>query len=210
MRWFAGQESRAACGWRTALFRLSRRTEYRRLNVLRRRIALAPAVLLLLPVSSRGDPSPSRTVLLFTIAKSENKNQVQYAIRVDDRCAPLGNVPVFAYWRMFEQGPDRTEPLLDREQPAYGLHSQSVTAQSGYGGKVRIALRAVSARPIEVETWRDPMGECSGTATLLVAGAMAHLFNVYAKLKWPFGIEYLLLQGWSLDGSRVVREILHE
>jgi hypothetical protein len=27
-------------------------------------------------------------VSLFTIAKSENKNEVQYVVRVDDRCAP--------------------------------------------------------------------------------------------------------------------------
>jgi len=148
-------------------------------------------------------------VPLFTIAKSENKNQVQYAIHVDERCAPLGNVPVFAYWRMLEQGPARTEPLLDREQPAYGLYSQSVTAVSGSGGKVRMSLRAVSARPIEIETWRDPKGECQGSATLLIAGIMARLFNVYVKLKWPFGVEYLLLQGWSLDGTQVVREVLH-
>jgi len=150
-----------------------------------------------------------RSVALFTIAKSENKNQVQYAIRVDDRCAPLGNVPVFAYWHMLEQGPERTEPLLDREQPAYGLYSQSVTTLSGSGGKVRIALRAVSTRPIEIETWRDPKGECRGSATLLIAGIMARLFNVYAKLRWPFGIESLLLQGGSLDGTRVVREVVH-
>jgi uncharacterized protein DUF4833 len=169
-------------------------------------------VLLLLPLASWGDPRvpPGRTLPLFTIAKSENKNQVQYEVRVDDRCAPLGAAPVFAYWRMREHGPDRTEPLLDRELPAYGLSTQSLAAPGAAGGKVHIVLRAVPARPIEVATWRDADGECRASATLVIGGSMAHLFDVYAKLKWPWGIDYLLLQGWSLDGSRVVREVLRE
>lgn len=174
-------------------------------------IALTLA-LLLVPMAARGNaPAPSsRAVALFSIAKSENKNQVQYAVRVDERCAPLGAAPVFAYWRMLEQATDRREPLLDRELPAYGMSSQSVTVQGAGGGKVQITLRAVSTRAIEVETWRDASGECRGSATLLISGTLARLFNVYAKLRWPWGIDYLLLQGWSLDGSRVIREILRQ
>jgi hypothetical protein len=37
------------------------------------------------------------------------------------------------------------------------------------------------------------------------AGTPVHLFNVYVHLKWD-GVDYLLLQGWSMDGSHVVRE----
>ncbi len=45
-------------------------------------------------------------VPVFSIAKSENKNQVQYVVRLDAHCAPVGPAPVFAYWRMLEKGRD--------------------------------------------------------------------------------------------------------
>jgi hypothetical protein len=178
----------------------------------RRPIALTTALVLLVPLSARGNvpAPPGRIVPLFTIAKSSNKNQVQYSVRVDDQCVPAGSAPVFAYWRMLEQGPDRTEPLLDSELPAYGLASQSVESQGARGGKVRIALRGFPHRAIEVETWGDGDGACRGSATLPIGGTLASLYNVYAKLRWPFFIDYLLLQGWSLDGAHLVRETLHE
>ena len=65
-------------------------------------------------------PKPrARAISLFTIGKSQNKNQVQYAIRVDGQCVPVPGAPVFAYWRMLELGPTRLEPLLACEQDAY-------------------------------------------------------------------------------------------
>ena len=152
-------------------------------------------------------PPPRREVPLFTIAKSENKNQVQYAIRVDEHCAPESGAPVFAYWRMLEKGPDQTEPLLARELDAYGIASQAAVARNAEGGKVSLVLRAVPSRTILIETWHSGT-RCQAVATLSIGGAPAHLFNVYAKLGWLFGVDYLLLQGWSLDGMHVVREKL--
>jgi hypothetical protein len=145
-------------------------------------------------------------VSLFTISKSENRNQVQYVVRVDDHCVPLGAAPVWAYWRMIEQGPTRTAPLLGREQPAYGAAGQWVIERNPEGGKVRLVLRAMPARPIEIETSRSAAGTCFAVSTMTIAGAPAHLFGVYAKLKWPVGVSYLLIQGWSLDGTHVVTE----
>lgn len=77
----------------------------------------AMAALMTLVASSAGadGAGASRALPLFSISKSENKNQVQYAIRVDDRCEPATTAPVFAYWRMLEKGPTVTEPLLAHE-----------------------------------------------------------------------------------------------
>jgi hypothetical protein len=170
--------------------------------------AILVAAWALLAAGARADaPLPPREVPLFTIAKSENKNQVQYAIQVDEHCGSASSAPVFAYWRMLEKGPDRTEPLLPRELDAYGIASQSVVSREPEGGKVRMVLRAVRSRPILIETWQSGSG-CQAVATLSINGTPAHLFNVYAKLKWFFGVDYLLLQGWSMDGARVVREKL--
>jgi hypothetical protein len=151
-------------------------------------------------------PSPSGTVLpLFTIAKSENKNQVQYTVRVDGHCAPAGPSPVAAYWRMLEHGVNATEPILPIEVQAYGLASQTVVATTKDGGEVHATLRALPSRVVRVTTSRASDGACRATAEVAIGGQPAHLFNVYAHLAW-LGVDYLLLQGWTLDGTHVVRE----
>jgi hypothetical protein len=141
--------------------------------------------------------------LLFSIAKSENKNQVQYAVRVNEQCVPLPGTPVFAYWRMLELGPNRVAPLLPRELRAYGIRRQTVDGQ----GNVRVVLNAVPSRAILVRSGRAPDGTCRASAQTTVAGSPAYLFNVYLKLKW-LGIDYILLRGWSLDRTHVVTERL--
>jgi len=152
-------------------------------------------------------PPAGKMVPLFTIAKSENKNQVQYVVRLDDQCAPVGRAPVSAYWRMLESGPAKVAPILPREERAYGLSSQTVLASDASGGQVAITLKALPDRRLTIETSRGRDGECRAVATTSIAGAPAHLFNVYVRLKWD-GVDYLLLQGWSMDGSRVVRETI--
>jgi hypothetical protein len=151
--------------------------------------------------------SPTSVIPLFSIAKSENKNQVQYAVRVDGNCAPAGVAPVFAYWRMLEQGPTKTEALLSRELEAYGLSNQIVISRDPNAGQVNATLKALPSRPVTIETSRGNDGACRALSTVPVDGTPAHLFNVYVRLKWD-GVDYLLLQGWSMDGSRVVREKL--
>jgi hypothetical protein len=173
------------------------------------RLALVAVVLARVAVASADSRSATGSaVAAFTIAKSENKNQVQYAVRVDDHCVPASGEPAFAYWLMLEQGPTRTEALLPQEGEAYGIASQAVTERARDGGEVRLFLRAVPSRAIVVDTSRTPGGACRAVATTVIAGAPAHLFNVYARLKWPFGVDYLLLQGWSIDGRRLLKEKL--
>jgi hypothetical protein len=172
------------------------------------------ALVALVPLDSyasaaRADqPLASGTLIpAFSIAKSENKNQVQYVIRVDDQCAPVGPAPLSAYWRMLESGPTQTAPILPREVAAYGLASQAVVANDASGATVRIVLKAMPSRPLTIVTSRGGNGLCRALATVLIAGTSAHLFNVYVHLKWD-GVDYLLLRGWSLDGSHVVSETI--
>jgi uncharacterized protein DUF4833 len=155
--------------------------------------------------SAGSPPLGGSSIALFSIAKSENKNQVQYMIRVDDHCAPVGPAPVSAYWRMLEKGPAETAPILAREVRAYGLVSQAVVARDASGGQTRVVLKALPGRPLTIATSRASDGTCRALTTATIAGAPAHLFNVYVHLRWD-GVDYLLLQGWSMDGSRVVRE----
>jgi hypothetical protein len=145
---------------------------------------------------------------VFTITKSENRNFVQYVVRVDAQCAPVPGMPVYAYWRMLEQGPSSTAPLLAREVRAYGLASQQTVSPvtPGAAGAVRVVLAAVTDRPVLVETWRTSEGACRALPSTRIAAAPAHLSNVYVRLKSLFGVEYLLLQGWSMDGTHRLEE----
>lgn len=137
----------------------------------------------------------------LAIAKSSNKNQVHYAVQVDDACAPSGASPVRPYWRMFEKSADATEPLGGMEQRAFGIARQDVS-----GDDVRIALRALPARPITIHTVRGADGKCTSTASATINGAPARIDSVYVKTKL-FGVDYVQLTGVAKDGS-VVRERL--
>ena len=145
------------------------------------------------------------TVPIFTIAKSANKNEVQYVVRVDSQCAPTGPEPVFAYWLMLERGPQQTAPILPQEVAAVGVASQQIIASDANGGQVRAQLKALPARPLIVTTSRASDGTCHALGTLDIAGTPAHLVNVYAHLTW-YGLDYILVQGRSLDRSVLLRE----
>lgn len=142
---------------------------------------------------------------VFFVAKSENRNQVHYGISLDGACAPRGDAPVFAYWRMFERGPRASEPLLAREVPAYGFAEQRVLVRDERGGRVLVRLNALPKRPIVFETSRQG-DTCVARARATIAGAPAWLTSVFVQLRWPWGVAHMDLSG--LDGAegRPVRE----
>jgi hypothetical protein len=147
---------------------------------------------------------PHDVTSLFSISKSENKNEVVYAVHLDEYCAPIGDSPVFAFWRMNEKGAGVLEPLLPREQPAYGIAQQRVVARGPDGVVVDIALRAIPARHIVVQTQRRD-SRCLAWSKMSIAGTDTYLYNVYVKLK-PFGVDSITLSGWTTDGKRVAHE----
>jgi uncharacterized protein DUF4833 len=142
---------------------------------------------------------------VFFVAKSENRNQVHYGIHLDEACAPVGTAPVFAYWRMLEQGPLATEPLLRREVDAYGFAGQGVAERGAEGGRVKLALRALPGRPITVQSAARE-GKCEATATTTIGGAPASLRRVFVQLRWPFGVDHLEIAGRALADGRWVEE----
>jgi len=146
-----------------------------------------------------------RDVPVFSISKSENKNQVQFAVRLDSHCVPVGERPVFAYWRMLEKGPTVTEELLACEQPAYGIEAQAVGARGEGEGSIELRLRALTDRRITVRSYRAEAG-CAARAETAIEGVLANLYNVHALLRWPFGVERIYVSGWAADDGRLLRE----
>ncbi|AUX44217.1 hypothetical protein SOCE26_056810 [Sorangium cellulosum] len=139
----------------------------------------------------------------FFIAKSENRNQVHYAVRLDSRCMPSGGSPVFPYWRELERGPNRVAPLAPLEERAYGVATQEVVSREGKG-VVRLTLRALSSRPLVIETTRSE-GGCRAVASTRIAGVGAQLRSVFVQLRWPLGVEHITLSGVA-EGGRAVTE----
>jgi hypothetical protein len=176
----------------------------------RRALHLIPVILMLEVTAAFGDTPGSAVhdLPLFTIGKSQNRNQVQYAVHVDDHCVPNSGAPVFAYWHMFEVGPNRVAALLKRELEAYGIAYQHITVRYSNGGQVSLALRALPERPILVKTFKEHNGSCRALATLAITSKPAQLFDVYVKLNWHLGVDYLLLRGWSMDRTQILSEKL--
>jgi len=159
------------------------------------------------PGQGRGHGQDVRSV--FFIAKSENANQVHYGVRLDEACAPVAPSPVFAYWRMLERGPLATEPLLSREIRAYGFAEQRVVARDEHGGRARVTLNALPSRPIFIDS-SGSAGSCVAGATTSIDGVQAALTSVFAQLRWPFGVDYLMLRGHALAGGRALQEKLDD
>jgi hypothetical protein len=168
--------------------------------------ALLAGAFLLVPALVHAASGDATAAPLFSISKTENRNYVQFAERLDATCAPVGPAPVYAFWQMRERGPGVVESLLPHEQPAYGIASQSVVAASDGHGLVRVTLRALPRDPLLVESTRVPDGSCQALARTSIGGVDARLFNVHAVLRWPFGVARLLVSGRSLADGSDVRE----
>jgi len=137
----------------------------------------------------------------FTIAKSSNKNQVSYAVAVNDACAPAGAAPVHPYWRMLERSADATEPLTSTEQRAFGVASQETS-----GDDVRFFVRGLQNRPITVHTYRTNDGHCEAASSMPIAGTEARVSSVFVKLSL-FGVSYVQLTGVAPSGAVVTERV---
>ncbi len=125
----------------------------------------------------------------FFIRKSENRNEVHYAARMDAQCAFVGAHPVFAYWQMKESKLPRAEDLLPREERAYGIAAQIVS-----NGTVQMTLQALPDRVIVLSAGKGE-GVCTASATVTVGAGSVRLDHVFVQLAWPFGVSFLELVG---------------
>jgi hypothetical protein len=155
--------------------------------------------------TSRVPGAPVTSV--FHIEKSENKNQVHYALQVDAGCHPIGTHPLYGYWRDLEKGPRVVSPLLSREQVAYGLTEPRYVRSTPEGGQIRIGLRGFPARPLNVETYREG-ASCVARALTTIQNQPAVLSSIYVKIGFLFSVDYALLRGLRLrDGARLEEKL---
>jgi hypothetical protein len=156
--------------------------------------------------ASFGASLPSSPVSsVFHIAKSENRNQVHYAVRVDARCRPAGNAPMYGYWRDLEDGPKATSPLLDHEQPAYGLTAPRSIVLNDEGGEIRIGMRGFPDRALRVVTFKQG-GECRARAFTPIRKEPAVLRSIYVELGFLFSVDYVIVRGVRVTDGREAKE----
>jgi Domain of unknown function (DUF4833) len=135
---------------------------------------------------------------LFVIARSVNANVVVYdALRRPDGRLDLED-PVSVYWLMNAEHGQREKLNLLEKTKAYGF---DVVKKAP--GRVRITVKALDRRPIEVRV--------VGRRTLAltrIAGHEAILRRVFVKTRPddPLDVEYIELYGENLRTRRGVRE----
>lgn len=159
---------------------------------------LAAALALLGADARASDPAfgSNDVATAFFVSKSDDRNRVDYGVRLDADCAPVGDSPVFPYWREFENSPPvRTHSLGWLEYLAYGVSEQKLLRRGEGGAELAVKLKAV-ARDLVVETKRGADGRCQATVRCTIAGTSgAELSSAHVKLRRALSVEYIDLFG---------------
>jgi hypothetical protein len=171
--------------------------------------ALITLVLVCAAAVVHADRLPSSPInSVFHIAKSENKNQVHYAVSVDARCRPSGKTPVHGYWREYEEGPNVTDALRSHQQRAYGLSARGVSLGEDRGD-IRVSLRALPERQLRIETFRDG-DRCRARAFTPIQGQPAVLTSIYVEIGFLYSIDYILLRGRRVSDGAPIQERIED
>lgn len=163
-----------------------------------------------LPPTSAADtvafgPFDLRT--MFYVSKSENQNQVHYAMRVDRECRPSGKAPVFAYWRRLRKGQRFDEPLLPPGTRLYGASDEQKVTVGKAGGTVNMYVKALKRLPIDIVVEKNAAG-CKATSTVKLKGEAARLSYAFLQLgRLGITVKYVDVVGYRVrDGARVVQQ----
>jgi Domain of unknown function (DUF4833) len=159
--------------------------------------------LLLLPL-----PGWSKEVSLFIIQRSKNANEVQYHLRVDDRCRIRSHHPVSAVWKLREDGAETTEPLKALEQLAYNALEQlayGVARQRVEENGVEFRLRALEEKPLKATVTAHPQtGTCVASIQVEIDDHWVAVERVYVQTEEQHTrpkVTYIELVGTRLEGN---------
>ena len=148
--------------------------------------------------TAHADPvafGPNDVQTLFFIAKSNNRDRVDYGMRLDATCHPVGSDPVFPYWRDLEQSPASVHTLGTMARLAYGVSSQHVEKKTDASTEHKVALKQVD-RPIWVTASKAEGGRCKVVARTKIGSVdRAELVSIYVKLAGPMSVEYVEVKG---------------
>lgn len=141
----------------------------------------------------------------FGIGKNTDRNEVQYGIRLDKDCLPVGDEPIYAYWRQYEKGPEVTADLNFLDRTGYGIKRQKVEVRAASGSRVSMVLRATSKRAIALSV-RKENNVCVGEALAYINGVSARLEHIHVQLSGPISIDWIDIIGKRVDDRRPIAE----
>jgi hypothetical protein len=149
---------------------------------------------------------PSDVPTLFYIAKSDNRDRVDYAIRLDASCHPGSDGATFPYWRDLERNPVSVHTMGMFARMAYGFAAQRLEHQADGAVVQKLVLKQVN-RPIWVTTAKAEDGHCKAIAWTKIAGVdRAELISIYVKLAGALSVDYIDIKG----RNRATGEMLSE
>lgn len=156
---------------------------------------------------SRPTFGPYDIATLFFISKSDDRNRVDYGMRLDQSCTPSEKEAVFPYWREFENSPPvRTHPLKLIEYYPYGVATQRMISQSSTGSEYYVRLKRIH-RDLYVRTSKGADGRCTATVRTTIAGQdSSELLSAYVKLRRPLSVEYVEIHGKSPQSGQPIDE----
>ena len=146
---------------------------------------------------------------VFYIEKSNDKDRVDYGMRLDRYCAPLGDQAVFPYWRELQHAPPvRSHPLSFFQHLAYGFSAQRALARDRSGGRYLVRLKQVE-RPILILTKQDAARHCTAMAYTKIQGVKsAMLHHIFAKVAGSMSVDYIDVHGTEPETGRALVERL--
>ncbi|MCP3167884.1 DUF4833 domain-containing protein [Myxococcus qinghaiensis] len=162
----------------------------------------AATVLLASSMAVAAEPAAIQAPSAFFLSRSENRNQVHYAVSLDESCRPVGARPVHVYWRMLERGEAEVEELLGIEQPAYGLEDGQQVEATADGWRVHLRLKSFPGRPVDITT-SQVRGRCVVQAWTKFGANQAQLEHIFVKTSWPFSVDFVRLDGVGPEGQPV-------
>lgn len=191
---------------------LVRRASKPKLGWVRLRVAVAVVSLATLTGSAQAGElhfGANDIETLFFISKSDDRNRVDYGMRLDSNCAPYGEEPVFPYWREFEPPPPvRSKPLGAFAKMGYGIATQRVLKRSATGGETTIRLKQVK-RTLFITTRRAADGHCTALVRTKIANIQdAQLSSIFVKLAGALTVSYIDIKGINRATSKPIEERL--
>ena len=145
-------------------------------------------------------PVWSTDIPLFIIQRSKNTNEVQYQLRVDDRCHIASEQPVSAFWKLLEAHPEKTASLSVFDQLAYGVVQQTVA-----DNWVSFSLKALEQKRLKAHASATPQaGTCAAIVHTDINGHVATLERIYVQTEEGFlkpKVVYIDLFGKSTEAT---------
>lgn len=162
------------------------------------------------PASAAGGVpfGPSDIPTVFFISKSDDRNRVDYGMRLTAACAPVSDDAVFPYWREFEGAPPvRTFLLGAFAHLGYGISEQRLVRGGKPDAAYLVRLKQFRQRPVWITTSRDGGGRCRARARVAIGAVkLAELSSIYVKLSGPLSVDYIVVKGRDPATGKEIEE----